>query len=59
MILSILGINKETAIQKLDSLEKMLGKDKITTLPTESTKSSFPSQNDDLERFKRGLKSFN
>lgn len=57
-LLPIIGIDKKVALQKIDSLEQMLGKDKTTNIPNESTQSSQIVGGDDLERFKKGLKSF-
>lgn len=57
-LLPMIGINKQVALQKIESLEKML-KGEITDNPNDSTP-SLPksSKGDDLERFKRGLNSF-
>jgi hypothetical protein len=57
LLLPMIGIDKNVALQKLDSLEKMLGKDKTINITNESTQSSQVG-GDDLERFKRGLKAF-
>lgn len=58
-LLPMLGINKQVAMQKLDSLEKMMGKDRTTSFPNESIQSSpTMSPSDDLDRFRKGLKSF-
>jgi hypothetical protein len=57
MVISMLGINREIALQKLDTLEQMMGKDKTTSSFNGSKQSLSSSQGNDLERFKRGLKS--
>ena len=57
IVISMLGINKEIALQKLNALEEMMGKDKTTTSFNDLNKSLPMSQGNDLERFKRGLKS--
>lgn len=61
-LLPIIGIDKKVALQKIDSLEQMLNNNQTNnpmTFPNESQQSSFPmSQNDDLERFRKGLNSF-
>lgn len=58
LLLPILGIDKEVALQKIDSLEKMLGKDKTHNNPIESTQPSQFVGGDELERFRKGLNSF-
>lgn len=61
-LLPIIGIDKKVALQKIDSLEQMLNNNQTNnpmTFPNESQQSSFlMSQNDDLERFRKGLNSF-
>ena len=58
-LLPMLGINKKVAMEKLDSLEKMMSTDRTASFPYESTQSSPKSSpSDDLERFRKGLKSF-
>jgi hypothetical protein len=60
-LLPMIGIDKKVALQKIDSLEQMLNNQStnLTTYSNESQTSSFPtSQNDDLERFRKGLNSF-
>lgn len=57
ILLPMIGIDKKTALQKLDSLEKMMSTDKTNNLPNESNKSSSVGD-DDLERFRKGLNSF-
>lgn len=60
-LLPMIGIDKKVALQKIDSLEQMLNNqtNNPMTLPNESQQSSLPmSQNDDLERFRKGLNSF-
>ena len=60
-LLPMIGIDKKVALQKIDSLEQMLNNQSTnpTTYSNESQTSSFPtSQNDDLERFRKGLNSF-
>ena len=58
-LLPMIGINKQVALQKIESLEKMMSGEKPEIQPIDS-KTSLPqsSQGDDLERFKKGLKSF-
>jgi len=58
-LLPMLGINKQVAMQKLDSLEKMMSTDRTASFPNESIQSSpTMSPSDDLDRFRKGLKSF-
>lgn len=60
-LLPMIGIDKKVVLQKIDSLEQMLNNqtNNPMTLPNESQQSSLPmSQNDDLERFRKGLNSF-
>lgn len=58
-LLPMIGINKQVALQKIESLEKMMTGQSADT-QTNDLKTSLPqsSQGDDLERFKKGLKSF-
>ncbi len=58
-LLPMIGINKQVALQKIESLEKMMAGQSADT-QTNDLKTSLPqsSQGDDLERFKKGLKSF-
>ena len=58
-LLPMIGINKQVALQKIDTLEKMMSGQQPEIQSNES-KTSLPqsSQGDDLERFKKGLKSF-
>lgn len=58
-LLPMIGINKQVALQKIESLEKMMA-GKSADTQTNDLKTSLPqsSQGDDLERFKKGLKSF-
>lgn len=58
LALPLLGIDKNVALEKITSLEKMMGKDRAIQSPNEFIKSSTQSGlGDDLEKFKRGLKS--
>lgn len=58
LALPLLGIDKNVALEKITSLEKMMSKDRAIQSPNEFIKSSTQSgQSDDLEKFKRGLKS--
>ena len=58
-LLPMLGIDKKVALQKLDSLEKMMSTDRTASFPNESIQSSPKlSPSDDLERFRKGLNSF-
>lgn len=59
MFLPMLGINKSVALQKLDSLEKMLkGENNNPTANEFNQVSAQQGQADDLERFRKGLNSF-
>lgn len=58
LMLPLLGIDKKVALEKLDSLERMMGKDKTNITPNEFNQSSSLMSDDDLERFRKGLKSF-
>ncbi len=59
MILPMIGLNKSVVLQKIDTLERMMNKDRVAIPSNDSNKSS-PSVGggDDLERFRRGIKSF-
>lgn len=59
MFLPMLGINKSVALQKLDSLEKMLKGENANPSSNEFKQvSAQQGQADDLERFRKGLNSF-
>lgn len=58
LLLPILGIDKQTALSKLESLENILSKDRTTINSNGFNQSSSNSQVDDLEKFKRGISSF-
>ena len=60
LFLPMLGVNKKVALEKLDSLEKLIGNNNSIPSPNELTQTSStqPGQVDDLERFKKGLISF-
>jgi hypothetical protein len=54
-----MGIDKKVALEKINSLEKMMSKDRAIQSPNEFiTSSSNMSHGDDLERFRKGLTSF-
>lgn len=57
VVLPLVGINKQEALKKLNSLESMMKNN--STNSNEFIKSPVETeQTDDLEKFKRGLKSF-
>lgn len=58
LLLPAIGIDKKVALEKLDSLEKMMSTDKTNISPTESNQSSSFMSGDDLERYRKGLNSF-
>ena len=58
-ILPMLGVNKQVALQKLDSLEKMLAGESENPNSNEPIQvTAQQGQADDLERFRKGLNSF-
>ena len=59
MFLPMVGINKQVALQKLDSLERMLKGENENPISNESNQvATQQGQVDDLERFRKGLNSF-
>jgi hypothetical protein len=59
IFLPLMGIDKKVALEKINSLEKMMSKDRAIQSPNEFiTSSSNMSHGDDLERFRKGLTSF-
>lgn len=59
VFLPMIGLDKNIALEKINSLEQMMGKDRAIQSPKEfMIQSPNKSQFDDLDRFKRGLKSF-
>lgn len=59
MILPMIGLNKSVVLQKIDTLERMMNKDRVAIPSNDSNKSSpYVGGGDDLERFRRGIKSF-
>lgn len=58
-LLPMIGIDKNVALEKINSLEQMLSKDRAIKKPNEFMQSlPQPSNGDDLERFRKGLNSF-
>lgn len=58
-ILPMLGVNKQVALQKLDSLEKILKGESDNPNSNEPMQvTAQQGQADDLERFRKGLNSF-
>lgn len=58
-LLPMIGIDKNVALEKINSLEQMLSKDRAIKKPNEFMQSlPQPSKGDDLERFRKGLNSF-
>lgn len=59
-LLPIIGINKQVALQKIESLERMMnGEAQIPNSFQSQSQTSYPSNpNDDLSKFRKGLNSF-
>lgn len=61
LLLPMIGIDKKSALQKIDELERMMneGQNSLTnSFPNSSQPSAVKGFADDLERYKRGLNSF-
>lgn len=55
-LLPMLGIDKNVALQKIDSLEKMLSNDGVNSNVNYTNQPVQRNQSDDLDIFRRGLK---